>query len=389
MASVNIKFWPCVVKFVRIQLSGERKLKHQQEWLNSCVDQQVIELNVTTLEGMSPSEHLLYSDELPRRNDGRLSNYILQRYQHTELGGWWCSGIDVMTGDKDLWGCFKPEQPRLSYDQGKPIKYEHPPQTPTGIFALRVPLHLWKTIAQQYEIEFTPDMVDHRQPDGGFWQWVMAHPSIPLCITEGAKKAGALLSAGYVAIALPGINNGYRTPKDKQGNRIGKSYLIPQLKKLSSGRREIYLTFDQDSKPNTIKAVNHAIRKLGYLLSKTGCQVKVIHWQPEQGKGVDDLLFNQGKKVFDDCYQKALPLELWKAREFTQLTHGSSLEVNSRYLPNLVVPDTAKLIGIKSAIGTGKTEALAKIVRQAIANKQKVLVIGLRILLVELFCQRF
>ncbi len=377
------------MKFVRIQLSGERKLKHQQEWLNSCVDQQVIELNVTTLEGMSPSEHLLYSDELPRRNDGRLSNYILQRYQHTELGGWWCSGIDVMTGDKDLWGCFKPEQPRLSYDQGKPIKYEHPPQTPTGIFALRVPLHLWKTIAQQYEIEFTPDMVDHRQPDGGFWQWVIAHPSIPLCITEGAKKAGALLSAGYVAIALPGINNGYRTPKDKQGNRIGKSYLIPQLQKLSSGRREIYLTFDQDSKPNTIKAVNHAIRKLGYLLSQTGSKVKVIHWLSEQGKGVDDLLFHQGKKVFDDCYQKSLPIELWKAREFTQLTHGVSIEFNSRYLPNLVVPDTAKLIGIKSAIGTGKTEALAKIVRQAIANKQKVLVIGHRIRLVEQLCQRF
>ena len=72
-------------------------MNHQQEWLNSCVDEQVIELNVTTLEGMSPCEHLLYSDELPRRNDGRLSNHILQRYQHTEFGGWWCSGIDVMS----------------------------------------------------------------------------------------------------------------------------------------------------------------------------------------------------------------------------------------------------------------------------------------------------
>ena len=364
-------------------------MNHQQEWLKSCVDEQLIELNVTRLDGVFPSEHLLYSDELPRRNDGRLSNHILKRYEHTEEGGWWCSGIDVMTGDKDLWGCFKPKQPRLSHDQGKIIKYEHPPQTPTGIFALRVPLHLWSTIAQQYQINFTPDKVDPTQPDGGFWQWVIDHPSIPLCITEGAKKAGALLSAGYVAIALPGINNGYRTPKDEQGNRIGKSYLIPQLKKLSYGRREIYITFDQDSQPNTIKAVNHAIRKLGYLLTQTGCQVKVISWNPEQGKGVDDLLVNEGKKAFDDCYQKALPLEMWKAKEFTQLTYGTAVEVNCRYLPSLVIPDTAKLIGIKSGIGTGKTEALAKIVKEAIANHQKVLVIGHRIKLVEQLCQRF
>ncbi|MDJ0657966.1 MAG: DUF3854 domain-containing protein [Crocosphaera sp.] len=364
-------------------------MNHQQEWLNSCVDEQLIELNVTALEGVYPSEHLLYSDELPRRNDGRLTNNILKRYEHTEQGGWWCSGVDVMTGDRDLWGCFKPQQPRLSYGQGKLIKYEHPPQTATGIFALRVPLHLWLTIAQQYQIHFIPEMIEPTQPDGGFWQWVIDNPSIPLCITEGAKKAGALLSAGYVAIALPGINNGYRTPKDEQGNRIGKSHLIPQLKKLTSEGREIYIAFDQDKQPNTIKAVNHAIRKLGYLLTQRGCQVKVIQWTPEQGKGVDDLLVNEGQKAFDDCYQKALPLEIWKAREFSQLTYEANIEVNCPYLPNLVIPDTAKIIGIQSGIGTGKTEALSKIVKTAIANHQKVLVIGHRIKLVEQLCQRF
>jgi len=34
-------------------------------------------------------------------------------------------------------------------------------------------------------------------------------PLHPLCITEGAK-AGALLTAGYAAIALPGVNGGYQ-----------------------------------------------------------------------------------------------------------------------------------------------------------------------------------
>jgi len=63
-------------------------------------------------------------------------------------------------------------------------------------------------------------------------------PSIPLC-TEGAKKAGALLTAGYAAIALPG-NGGYRVQQDELGNRISKSRLIPQLLKLAT-QRPIYL----------------------------------------------------------------------------------------------------------------------------------------------------
>jgi hypothetical protein len=61
----------------------------------------------------------------------------------------------------------------------------------------------------------------------------------------GGEKAGALLTAGYVTIALPGIHNGYRTPKDELGRRIGKSHLIPQLEKLANSGRKIYLVFDQ------------------------------------------------------------------------------------------------------------------------------------------------
>ena len=136
---------------------------HEQEWLNSCVDRQLIELNVKTLKGTSSSEYLLYSDELTRRNNGRLSNSILKRYEHVEEGGWWCSGIDVMTGSSDLWGCFKPDKPRFNHDKNRIIRYEHPPKTPTGIFALRVPLHLWRRIAERYNIEFRLEMVDKSQ----------------------------------------------------------------------------------------------------------------------------------------------------------------------------------------------------------------------------------
>ena len=364
-------------------------MKYLEEWRDSGVDAELIDLNVTGLAGLSPSEYLLYSQELPRRNDGRVRDDILKRYEHISQGGWWCSGIDLLTGNYDLWGCFKPDFPRLSFDKAKPIKYEHPPQTPTGVFALRVPLKIWQRIAQHISINILTEEVDNKQEDLGFWSWVIKHPEIPICLTEGAKKAGALLTAGYVAIALPGIHNGYRTPKDELGRRIGKSHLIPQLEKLANSGRKIYLVFDQETKPKNQEAVNLALQRMGYLFSQANCQVKVVTWDAADGKGVDDLLINRGEDYFQQIYQKATSWEIWKAASLNSLTLSPHLELNSRYLPDISIPTSAQLMAIKSAKGTGKTEFLAKIVKQAVANQQKVLVIGHRVKLVEELCQRF
>ncbi|MGL5803831.1 MAG: DUF3854 domain-containing protein, partial [Xenococcaceae cyanobacterium] len=364
-------------------------MNYLNEWQASGVDEELTQLNVIALEGSSPSEYLLYSDDIPRRNDGRVSDGFLKRYAHTEDGGWWCSGIDLLTGEEDLWGCFKPDRPRCNEQKGKPIKYEHPPKVPTGIFALKIPRHIWQRIADRYGVEILPEDRNDDCTYFDFWQWLLKHPSIPLCITEGAKKAGALLSSGYAAIALPGVNSGYRTPKDEFGNRIGKSRLIPQLEKLVR-KREIYIVFDRDSKPNTLKAVSAAIRKMGHLLRQVDCSVKVVTWKPELGKGVDDLIADRGQQTFDEAYAKAMPLEIWKAQTWTQLTHTPQIKLDCRYLPeDLSIPETAKLIGIKSAKGTGKTKLLEKIVALAAANGQWVLVIGHRIQLVQSLCQRF
>ncbi|WP_019508627.1 plasmid replication protein, CyRepA1 family [Pleurocapsa sp. PCC 7319] len=359
------------------------------EWKASGVDEKLTHLNVVSLQGTSPAEYLLYSNSIPRRNDGRISERFLQRYAHTDAGGWWCSGIDVLSGEEDIWGCFKPEYPRSQDNCHKLIKYEHPPKTSTGLFALKVPRHLWQKIADRAGVSLTEADIKPHRADLGFWEWMSNHAEVPLCITEGAKKAGALLSAGYGAVALPGINNGYRTPKDDNGKRIGKSHLIPQLAKLASPKRDIYIVFDQDSKPKTIKAVNAAIKKTGYLLQKAGCQVRVVTWNSRLGKGVDDLIANQGQESFFQAYERALGLETWKAKSWTNLTYPTQIEVNSRYLPELDIPPATKLIGIKSPKGSGKTESLSKIVAQAIARRQKVLVIGHRVQLVKELCQRF
>jgi len=364
-------------------------MNHLQEWQQSGVDDQLTQLNVIPLEGYSPSDYLLYAEDLPRRNDGRVTDGILQRYAHVEAGGWWCSGINLITGEEDLWGCFKPATPRRDRQRGKVIKYEHPPYVQTGVFALKVPFHLWQRIAERAGVSIVASDRDDSQPDFGFWQWLMNHPEIPLCITEGAKKAGALLTAGYAAIALPGVHNGYRTPRDETGKRIGKSHLIPPLKKLAVPQREIYIVFDQDQRPKTLQSVQTAIKQLGYLLQKQKCQVKIIRWDSQYGKGVDDLIASQGSTYFDQIYGQALSYDLWKAQSLNRLTYTPQVALNCRYLPTLSLPETANLVAIHSPIGTGKTELLTHLVQQAIARHQPILVIGHRVRLVEELCQRF
>jgi hypothetical protein len=110
-------------------------------------------------------EYLLYSENLDRKNDGRLTDYWLKRYEHLENGGWWCNGIDPNTNQDALWGCFKPDTPRHENkkDKTKPIKYEHPPKQNTEVFALKVSDRIWEKVAEKSKTEKKGD---------DFWQWV-------------------------------------------------------------------------------------------------------------------------------------------------------------------------------------------------------------------------
>jgi len=80
-------------------------VNYLQEWGSSCVDDHLTRLNVTPLEGQGPYEYLLY-DAIPRRNDGRVRDHIFKQHLEERMV---VSGIDVLTGSDDIWGCFKPK----------------------------------------------------------------------------------------------------------------------------------------------------------------------------------------------------------------------------------------------------------------------------------------
>jgi Domain of unknown function (DUF3854) len=368
-------------------IESDSHAKHQQEWLNSGVDEEIIALNVRSLSGTTPYEYLLYSPKISRRNDGRLRDRDLKKYQHIELGGWWCSGLDPLNEYAlMMWGCFKPNHPRRDRQKiHKFIKYEHPFREETRTFFLLVPNRIWVKVSNRSGIPITEEDLQH---PGGFWHWVWRH-NVPVTIVEGVKKAGALLTAGYAAIAIPGVNAGYRTPQDEYGTAIGKPSLIPDLKYFATQGRQVNICFDQDNKPETVQRVRTAISRMGRLLVNEGCSLRVIDLPLGAEKGVDDFIVAKGQPAFDALYNTAVALELWEIKLFTLLTYPPSIALNQRFLGQLLVPEGEKLIILKAPKGTGKTEWLATEVAKAHDQGRRVLIITHRIQLGEALCNRF
>ncbi|MBG1261060.1 plasmid replication protein, CyRepA1 family [Nostoc commune] len=351
---------------------------HWQEWGQSAIDPEIVGLNFKSLSGNEVFEYLLYSDKISRRNDGRLRDGDMRRYDHLTNGGWWCGGVDVLTGSDSLWGGLKPNTPRTGQDSSKTIKYEHPPKVDTEIFALRIPARIWELISRRYDVALPENY--QTLPYGDFWRWVRENTQIPVIICEGAKKAAAILSCGYVAIGLPGIWGGRRQPKDEYGENNGEAYLIPQLAVFAQPGRRIYFCYDSDVKRTTVRSVNSAIAKTAKLLSLRGCEIKVMGWHSALGKGVDDLIAAYGREQFDTIYCDALKLDGWNTKQSRRLTYIPDLSLNQRYLGELAIPSGKQLIAIKSAKNTGKTHSLQWITDPIIrADERRVLVITHRV----------
>ncbi|MBD2503923.1 plasmid replication protein, CyRepA1 family [Anabaena azotica] len=350
-----------------------------KEFRESAIADDIALLNFKELEGNTPFEYLLYSDKISRRNDGRLRDGDMRRYAHLSNGGWWCSGINILNWQDAEWGCFKPNTPRIDEEKGKPIKYEHPPKVDTEIFALRVPRRIWELVSRRYEVELPDDYLES-STYSDFWYWVRDDARIPIIICEGAKKAAAILSCGYVAIALPGIRNGYRQPKNEYGEISGPPRLIPQLAALAQQGRRIYFCFDADTKRNTIRDVNHAIAKTAKLFSLRGCEIRIMAWHSALGKGIDDVLAAYGSNQLDKIYIDALTLDEWNTKQLKRLTYTPDLSLDQRYLGEIQIPQDKQLIALKSPKNTGKTYFFAWATDPVIrSGERKVLVITHRV----------
>ncbi|MEM6402202.1 MAG: DUF3854 domain-containing protein, partial [Cyanobacteria bacterium P01_D01_bin.116] len=331
----------------------------------SAIHPALIAANFKHIEGATVYDYLFISNALPRTNPGRIRSGFLKRYQHAELGGWWVSGLDPYNNwERMEWGRFKPTHPRID-SKGKFIKYESPPKIPNRVTYFDVPDCFWDKVAKRYGIKRYNSPLALRLRDKSrplnFWEWVQKHPEIPIILCEGDKKAAALLSLGFVAIALPGIWNG------RVGKKDFDERLHPDLMPLGQPGRKFVILFDRDKKPKTRWAVFQATIRTGKALEAVKCQCEVVTL-PGPEKGVDD--FASARKMDADVLLTAIindarSLDDYR-RSFFISNRGLSkkykphVRVHARYLSDAIKLPKSGTVVLNSDMGSGKTELLRK-----------------------------
>ena len=286
-------------------------------------------------------------------------------------------GAFLLNEDGNTWQ-IKLSNPIWDAKKQRDRKYESPKGAGSKPYFPPVPQSIREQIAQQYGLI---------PPAAGesFWDWLSLHPQIPIILTEGAKKTLCLLSLGFPAIALYGVNGGYSV-KDADGNRI-RPQLIPELQRFVRDRR-ITLAFDQDKKTTTRANVAKSLTRFGTVLERLGARITVTHWDVEIAKGVDDLVVAAGPQAFEQSYADALPFSQWRIadRFWRRLTHAPTLKIKQADLSAVAIADLPNfgILAIASPKGTGKTKWIAAQVK----DSTKALLGSHRIALARHLCHR-
>jgi hypothetical protein len=286
----------------------------------------------------------------------------------------------------------KLNHPKWDTKKGKSRKYETPVGNGSRVYLPDVPIHIRRKIAQRYGIldpYFAPNRSARRHgiSTTPFWDWIEQHPEIPLVPTEGGKKGLALLSQGFVPLALYGVSGGYYA-KDALGNPVNP-YLTPDVARFAVLGRRLLLAFDQDTAEKTRRKVSVALSRFGKLLSTaTGIEPMVVSWSSQAGKGVDDLIVNEGVEAWLAALAKAMPLDHWQIwqRLENRLTYTTHLHLNTHDLSTLSLASLPEegILAIASAKGTGKTKFIA----QTVQSTGQVLGAGHRVALMRNLCER-
>jgi hypothetical protein len=286
--------------------------------------------------------------------------------------------------DGTIWHS-KAKNPFIDFD-GRARRYQARRGNGSRLFLPAVPVGTWIRIAERHGLEESlPDWVRNASPDaqssgiGGFsfWDWVR-QTNCPIVITEGGKKSMALLTLGYAAVAVYGINAGYGVRID--GTECAP-FLIPDLKRFTATPRQFTIAFDQDTNNGTRRKVFAAQMKMGRLLDAEKGAVKITRWEPDLGKGIDDAIANIGGAAVETIISSAAPLT--KVSIKGRLKGRLSVERVTNRIDSLDFASATKcldlpdhgIVGLVGAKGTGKTEAQNELLK----NESKVMSITFRI----------
>ena len=251
--------------------------------------------------------------------------------------------------DGSIWQ-GKPEIP-ITGKSGKPQRYQTPKNQGSRAYLPPIPSDIRALISTRYGVEVPIT--------GSFWDWLSEHP-LEIIVTEGGKKALSLLSQGYIAIAVYGVNAGYRV-KDSLGVPLIKPALIPDLDRFAIPGRCITLAFDQDSSAVTREKVGRALSKFSRTLVNQGSTVTIAQWNRNDGKGVDDLIVTAGISAWETARSEAIPAAQYRIEQqlSQQVKRKPDLNIGDREFSEVLeqLPKSGLVI-LYGGKGTGKSEAI-------------------------------
>jgi hypothetical protein len=252
----------------------------------------------------------------------------------------------------------------IAFDKkGRPRKYSQPQGKPLEIFCPLVTVATWQAVATKAGLSMPAYPAVGLSGEAlGFWDWIISS-GCPIIITEGEKKAAALISHGYAAIGLPGIHTGYRVTQ--RGERVtkpdGTEYqratareLHAVLQPLDTELRKITILFDYRagdySQSQEFKAGNTLSKLFKSAIAKIG---KL----PDPDKGVDDFLVAGGDidPIVAQAIDQEKILKQWKLQKWLKLRcFTPDRTINSKYF-DAPAPESGTVTAIHSGLGTGKT----------------------------------
>lgn len=253
---------------------------HYQEWIKSAVSPQIIDLNVKTI----------YDS---RELDSILNRNTKRKWKHSDplVPAWCVSGVDPLTDEPTYQGVqVKPDNPPIN-DNGKIQKYLGAKDFEAA------PLFL-NTGVEKY------------------WLHLMKDVQKPIILTEGAKKAGSLLSADMPCISIPGVSTCRR-----------KGRLHQNLALFAKPGRNFYFCFDNDLL--TKESVRTALIGLGRELAAIAAKIWVINLPEGEAKGADDFISTYGAEKFRELITSAATFEEW-LEEIKEQKDDEEIELKSR-----------------------------------------------------------
>ncbi|NJN30948.1 MAG: DUF3854 domain-containing protein [Synechococcales cyanobacterium RM1_1_8] len=309
-------------------------------------------------------------------------------YENLAEGIWYSLGTTIDGREADI-PCIKPTQPRAKVEpvyknakrssvigfsrkpdewreardergQLKRVKYETPQGCPGLPIMPWVPEEFAQAIYEKHSV--TP------QEGETFWQ-VVKRCCLHITFVEGIKKALALIAQGMPAIAIRGINMWHQS---------GSRELHEEIAQFATPGRTLYICFDQDDKPQTVKNVRYQALALGSELQKLGPDVRFLHWDKSIGKGIDDALYAKAQESeggdrawLKTVLESAMTLRQYRrmgtmARAFAvldrleRLSYPIERETEGDYLPQLPQMLKAAIHVLDVALGGGKTYRTGK-----------------------------